>query len=265
MEGGLCEAHSPGIRSPGPACKLFHLQPLSRGPRAGLRGLGASAGCTQPPQAWFPDTPHLQPESIWPEPWAAQTLLEKDSGRSRDPEPRGWAGGTGSGEVGRQGVLSPTQRQPPSPSNPSFAWSPLHFPGRATGLADLQAAPLPEVCAGEGRSLLLVVSAGSAAVGAWEKHFQGGVCVPAAAGKLSGRSGRGPGFPPPPPHGRQGLPQGAEAGFPAPVSQNPAPCPFCPTPLDTQEGPGSRGRRVHVTPGVSMEGLTKNPGVMSPD
>ena len=82
-----------------------------------------------------------------------------------------------SGEVGQRGVPSPTQRQPPSPSNPSSAWSPLHFPGRAMGLADLQAAPLPEVCAGEGWSSLLVVSAGSAAVGAWEKHFQGGVCA----------------------------------------------------------------------------------------
>ena len=228
----------------------------------GVSGLPLAAPSLPRPGSLTP--PPLQPKSIWPEPWAGQTLLEKDSGRSRDPEPRGWVGGTVSGEVGRRGVPSPTQRRPPSPSSPSSAWSPLHFPGRATGLADLQAAPLPEVCAGEGWSSLLVVSAGSAAVGAWEKRFQGGVCVPTAAGKLSGRSGRGPGSPTSS-SWAAGASSGSRGGAPSASVPESGPYPFCRTPLDTQKDPGSRGRRVHVTPGVSMEGLTENPGVVSPD
>ena len=88
-------------------------------------------------------------------------------------------------------------------------------------------------------------------------------CVPTAAGKLSGRSGRGPGSPSS--SWAAGASSGSRGGAPSASVPESSPCPFCRTLLDTQKGPGSRGRRVHVTPGVSMEGLTENPGVVSPD
>lgn len=102
MEGGLCEAHSPGIRSPGPACKLFDLQPLSRGPRVGLRGLGlplAAPSLPRPgsltPRPFSPSPSGLspgQPKPSWRRTLAAAGTQSPGAGR----EERGlgrWDGG----------------------------------------------------------------------------------------------------------------------------------------------------------------------------
>lgn len=158
----------------------------------GVSGLPLTAPCLPRPGFLTPCPFSPSPSGlgpVQPKPSWRRTLAAAGTQSGAGREERGL--GRQDGESGQ----SLTQRLPLLPRTPSSAWSPLHFPALSTGgLADLHAAPLPEGCAGEGGPCSGVVSAGSAEVETWKKHFQDGGCVPTPLQELSGRGGQS-GFP----------------------------------------------------------------------
>lgn len=250
VEGGLCEAHSRGIRSiPARRASSFTHSPSPGGREqaCGVSGLPLAALSIPRPGSLSPcpfsPSPSglspVQPKPSWRRTLAAAGTQSPGAGQEER--------GLGRRDGGLGGVRHKGRPLLPRTSAPRG----LPCVSRGEPRASLTCTPLlcQRVVLGKG--------------GPWSgwcrlaplkwgpgRSISKTVCVPTAAGEVSGRGGRGPGFPPSPPHRLRGLPQGAEAEFPEPEPQNPAQCPFCQTLLDMQKSPGSRGRRVHITPRV---------------
>ena len=188
----------------------------------GVSGLPLAAPSLPRPGSLTP--PPLQPKSIWPEPWAGQTLLEKDSGRSRDPEPRGSGGGPVSGAVGRRVCRVRRKGGPRLPRAPAPRGLPCISRGEPRGSLTFRLLLCQRFVPGKGGPRSWWYLLAPLQWGPGRSVSKAGCVCPQLRGSSAGGAGGVLG-PPPPPHGLQGLPQGAEAGLPAPVSQNPAPVP----------------------------------------
>lgn len=263
MEGGLCEAHSPGIRSiPAQRASSFTHGPSPRDHEqaCGVLGLPLAAPSIPRPGS-------LSPCPFSPSPSGLSPVQPKPSWRRTLAAAGTQSPGAGQEErgLGRQdGGLGGVQHKgrPLLPGTPAPRGLPCISRGEPRGPADLHAAPLPEGCAGEGRSPVRVVWAGSAEVGAWKKHFQDGVCAHCCRGAQ--REGRAGSWVPPISSSQAaGASSGSRGWVPRARAPESGPVSLLSDSAGHAEEPRFKGKEgPHHTKGL-MEELTKNPGVMT--